>query len=30
MGWPRREEEAEIPPDITGSWLIPGYIKAVK
>jgi hypothetical protein len=30
MGWPKREKEAEIPPDIIGSWLIPGYIGAVK
>jgi hypothetical protein len=30
MDWPRREKETEILPDITGSWLIPGYIGAVK
>jgi hypothetical protein len=30
MDWLRREEEAEILPDITGSWLIPDYIGAVK
>jgi hypothetical protein len=30
MGWLRREEETKILPDITGSWLIPGYIGAIK